>query len=215
MRTGIQMFKLINIIIPFIGVILAQQVDYQTQIQPIFNENCTNCHGYSGGLALGNYDQLMSGGNSGDLVIPGDYQNSILWQRIDSGEMPPAGNISNAQLELIETWIMEGALEEILIVDEMNITPDQLTLYQNYPNPFNPTTVINYKIKNKIYIGIDIYDLKGNHIKNLLSKKMIEGSHRVQWDSKNKKGLKVPSGVYIYTIKSNVFIKSKKMILVK
>ena len=209
------MFKLINIIIPFIGVILAQQVDYQTQIQPIFNENCTNCHGYSGGLALGNYDQLMSGGNSGDLVIPGDYQNSILWQRIDSGEMPPGGNISNAQLELIETWIMEGALEEILIVDEMNITPDQLTLYQNYPNPFNPTTVINYKIKNEIYIGIDIYDLKGNHIKNLLSKKMIEGSHRVQWDSKNKKGLKVPSGVYIYTIKSNVFIKSKKMILVK
>ena len=209
------MFKLINIIIPFIGAILAQQVDYQTQIQPIFNENCTNCHGYSGGLALGNYDQLMSGGNSGDLVIPGDYQNSILWQRIDSGEMPPGGNISNAQLELIETWIMEGALEEILIVDEKNITPDQLTLYQNYPNPFNPTTVINYKIKNEIYIRIDIYDLKGNHIKNLLSKKMIEGSHRVQWDSKNKKGLKVPSGVYIYTIKSNVFIKSKKMILVK
>ena len=209
------MFKLINIIIPFIGVILAQQVDYQTQIQPIFNENCTNCHGYSGGLALGNYDQLMSGGNSGDLVIPGDYQNSILWQRIDSGEMPPGGNISNAQLELIETWIMEGALEQILIVDEKNITPDQLILYQNYPNPFNPTTVINYKIKNEIYIRIDIYDLKGNHIKNLLSKKMIEGSHRVQWDSKNKKGLKVPSGVYIYTIKSNVFIKSKKMILVK
>jgi len=209
------MFKLINIILPFIGVILAQQVDYQTQIQPIFNENCTNCHGSSGGLALGNYDELMSGGNSGDLVIPGDYQNSILWQRIDSGEMPPGGNISNAQLELIETWIMQGALEQILIVNEKNITPDQLTLYQNYPNPFNPTTVINYKIKNEIYIGIDIYDLKGNHIKNLLSKKMIEGSHRVQWDSKNKKGLKVPSGVYIYTIKSNVFIKSKKMILVK
>ena len=194
---------------------LAQQVDYQTQIQPIFNENCTNCHGSSGGLALANYDQLMSGGNSGDLVIPGDYQNSILWQRIDSGEMPPGGNISNAQLELIETWIMEGALEQILIVDEKNITPDQLTLYQNYPNPFNPTTVINYKIKNETYIRIDIYDLKGNHIKNLLSKKMIEGSHKVQWDSKNKKGLKVPSGVYIYTIKSNVFIKSKKMILVK
>ncbi len=209
------MYKLINIIFAFINIVLAQQVDYQTQIQPIFNENCTNCHGYSGGLALGNYDQLMSGGNSGDLVIPGDYQNSILWQRIDSGEMPPGGNISNAQLELIETWIMEGALEQILIVDEKNITPDQLTLYQNYPNPFNPTTVINYKIKNEIYIRIDIYDLKGNHIKNLLSKKMIEGSHKVQWDSKNKKGLKVPSGVYIYTIKSNVFIKSKKMILVK
>ena len=209
------MFKLINIIIPFIGAILAQQVDYQTQIQPIFNENCTNCHGYSGGLALGNYDQLMSGGNSGDLVIPGDYQNSILWQRIDSGEMPPGGNISNAQLELIETWIMQGALEEILIVNEKNITPDQFTLYQNYPNPFNPTTVINFKIKNEIYISIDIYDLKGNHIKNLLSKKMIAGFHKIKWDSKNKRGLKVPSGVYLSILKSNLFSKSKKMVLLK
>ena len=209
------MYKLINIIFAFINIVLAQQVDYQTQIQPIFNENCTNCHGYSGGLALGNYDQLMSGGNSGDLVIPGDYQNSILWQRIDSGEMPPGGNISNAQLELIETWIMQGALEEILIVNEKNITPDQFTLYQNYPNPFNPTTVINFKIKNEIYISIDIYDLKGNHIKNLLSKKMITGSHKIKWDSKNKRGLKVPSGVYLLTLKSNLFSKSKKMVLLK
>ena len=193
------MYKLINIIFAFINIVLAQQVDYQTQIQPIFNENCTNCHGYSGGLALGNYDQLMSGGNSGDLVIPGDYQNSILWQRIDSGEMPPGGNISNAQLELIETWIMEGALEQILIVDEKNITPDQLILYQNYPNPFNPTTVINYKIKNEIYIRIDIYDLKGNHIKNLLSKKMIAGFHKIKWDSKNKRGLQVhQESIYRY-----------------
>ncbi|MFL3008290.1 MAG: c-type cytochrome domain-containing protein [Candidatus Neomarinimicrobiota bacterium] len=209
------MYKLINIIFAFINIVLAQQVDYQTQIQPIFNENCTNCHGYSGGLALGNYDQLMSGGNSGDLVIPGDYQNSILWQRIDSGEMPPGGNISNAQLELIETWIMQGALEEILIVNEKNITPDQFTLYQNYPNPFNPTTVINFKIKNEIYISIDIYDLKGNHIKNLLSKKMIAGFHKIKWDSKNKRGLKVPSGVYLSILKSNLFSKSKKMVLLK
>ena len=144
------MFKIINAFL-FISAVFGQQIDYQTQIQPIFDESCTNCHGYSGGLALGNYDQLMSGGNSGDLVIPGDYQNSILWQRIDSGEMPPAGDISNDQLELIENWIMQGALEEVLKIDENKINPDHFTLYQNYPNPFNPVTIINYKIKNKIY----------------------------------------------------------------
>ncbi len=208
------MFRIVKITL-MIGFLFSQGIDYQTQIQSIFNESCTNCHGYSGGLALGSYDQLMSGGNSGDLVIPGDYQNSILWQRIDSGEMPPAGDISNDQLELIENWIMQGALEEVLKVDEKNLTPEHFTLYQNYPNPFNPVTVINYRIKNEIYVSIDIYDLKGNHIKDLLSKKMIAGSYKVQWDSKNKKGLKVPSGVYVYTIKSNVFSKSKKMILLK
>ena len=208
------MFKIINAFL-FISAVFGQQIDYQTQIQPIFDESCTNCHGYSGGLALGNYDQLMSGGNSGDLVIPGDYQNSILWQRIDSGEMPPNGDISNDQLELIENWIMQGALEEVLKTDENKINPDHFTLYQNYPNPFNPVTIINYKIKNKIYISIDIYDLKGNNIKSLLSKEMIAGSHKVQWDSKNEKGLKVPSGVYLCTIKSNILSSSKKMILFK
>ena len=40
------------------------QVDYGTQIQTIFDNNCTNCHGYSGGLNLTDYDGLMSGGNS-------------------------------------------------------------------------------------------------------------------------------------------------------
>jgi hypothetical protein len=208
------LFIIINIIL-LVSIALGQQIDYQTQIQLIFNENCTNCHGSSGGLALGNYDQLMSGGNSGDLVIPGEYQNSILWQRIDSGEMPPAGDISNDQLELIENWIVQGALEEVLRTDKNNPTPNQLILNQNYPNPFNPVTVINYTIKNEIYVSIDIYDLKGNHIKNLLGKKMIAGSHKVQWDSKNKKGLKVPSGVYVYTIKSNIFSRSKKMIISK
>ena len=208
------MFKIINAFL-FISAVFGQQIDYQTQIQPIFDESCTNCHGYSGGLALGNYDQLMSGGNNGDLVIPGDYQNSILWQRIDSGEMPPDGDISNDQLELIENWIMQGALEEVLKTDENKINPDHFTLYQNYPNPFNPVTKIKYKIKNKTYISIDIYDIKGNHIKNLLSKEMIAGFHKVQWDSKNEKGLKVPSGVYVYTIKSNILSSSKKMILLK
>ena len=51
--------------------------------------------------------------------------------------------------------------------------------------------------------------------KHLLTKKMIAGSHKVQWDSKNKKGLKVPSGVYVYTIKSDILSTSKKMILLK
>ena len=149
------MFKIINVIL-FISTVFGQQIDYQTQIQPIFNESCTNCHGYSGGLALGNYDQLMSGGNSGDLVIPGDYQNSILWQRIDSGEMPPAGDISNDQLELIENWIMQGALEEVLKIDEMDISPDHFTLYQNYPNPFNPETTLPFYLPTRGQIRLRI-----------------------------------------------------------
>ena len=59
---------------------LYSQVDYGTEIQTILDNNCTNCHGYSGGLVLNSYDALMSGGNSGDAVVPGDHENSLLWQ---------------------------------------------------------------------------------------------------------------------------------------
>ena len=93
--------------------IIYGQVDYVTEIQTIFDNNCTNCHGYSGGLSLGSYDALMSGGDSGDAIDPGDHENSLLWQRVESGEMPGGGNedLTSDEINLIATWIDEGALE--------------------------------------------------------------------------------------------------------
>ena len=94
-------------------------IDYYTQIQPIFSDNCGGCHtAYSqGGLNLSSYDQLMDGGDSGDAVIAGDYQSSILYDRItrddsESGDMPPSGSLTSSEIDLIAQWINEGALEQ-------------------------------------------------------------------------------------------------------
>ena len=90
------------------------QVDYSSQIQTILNDNCTSCHtyGHSSGLDLTNYSSVINGGNSGAVIIPGDHANSILWQKINSGAMPPNGTISSTQINLIADWIDEGALED-------------------------------------------------------------------------------------------------------
>ena len=93
------------------------QVDYYTQIQTIFNDNCTNCHinggAYYGGLDLVNYDSLMIGSNNGDVIVPGDHASSILWQKVNSGEMPPYDDddLNSDEIDLIAQWIDEGALE--------------------------------------------------------------------------------------------------------
>jgi len=90
-----------------------ESVDYSTQIQPIFNSSCTNCHGGAGGLNLSTYDNVMNGGNSGDAVIPYDHSNSLLWQYVNSGFMPLGNNdLTNTQVNLIAQWIDEGALSE-------------------------------------------------------------------------------------------------------
>jgi len=95
-----------------LGPVLAQ-VDYDSQIQPIFNSKCTQCHGNSAGLNLSSYENIMQGSNNGDVIIPYDYANSELWQRINSGQMPPGNNeLTDAQVDLIAQWIDEGALPE-------------------------------------------------------------------------------------------------------
>ena len=97
--------------------ILIGQVDYQTQIQTIFNNNCTSCHinggAYYGGLDLSTYANVMTGGNSGAVITPFDHANSYLWQRVNNGEMPPGNNpdLTAAQVSLVALWIDEGALE--------------------------------------------------------------------------------------------------------
>ena len=89
------------------------QVDYNSEIQPIFNSSCTSCHGGSGGLSLTSYNNVMNGGNSGDVVIPYDHANSLLWQYVNSGYMPPGTNdLTQSQVNLISQWIDEGALSE-------------------------------------------------------------------------------------------------------
>jgi len=91
-------------------------IDYLTEIQPIFNSRCVNCHinGNSGGLNLSSWSSLMVGdSNNGPVVTVGDSTNSLLWIKVNSGSMPLNGSdLTDAQIYLIAQWIFEGALEE-------------------------------------------------------------------------------------------------------
>ena len=89
-------------------------IDYNAEIQPIFNNNCGNCHlgNSSGNLNLSSYNDLMSN----NVVVPGDHQASELYIRIilpesSSSDMPPNGSLSDNEIDLIADWINEGALE--------------------------------------------------------------------------------------------------------
>jgi len=95
-------------------------IDYTTQIQPIFSDNCGGCHTTNsyGGLNLSSYNQLMNGGDGGEVIVPGDAQSSSLYDRItrddsEAGDMPPSGSLTDDDIDLISQWIDEGALEEV------------------------------------------------------------------------------------------------------
>ena len=88
-------------------------------------------------------------------------------------------------------------------------------LHQNYPNPFNPSTTIMYEIPKNGKVEVNIFDMNGKLIKSMVNKQQTAGYHKVVWNGLNKSGQKVASGFYIYTIKYNKTITSKKMLLIK
>ncbi len=100
-------------------------------------------------------------------------------------------------------------------VEDKEIVPTEYSLLQNYPNPFNPETQISYKLSAGGFTSLSVYDLLGREIKTLVSKEQSAGSYTISWNGKNEFGNSVPSGVYMYTLKTGSFCESRKMILMK
>ncbi len=94
-------------------------VDFATQIAPIFEARCIECHGprrAKGRLRLDDRRYVLDEPDEDERVIlPGDADASELVYRItlphgDPDIMPPEdGPLSDDQIELIRTWIDEGA----------------------------------------------------------------------------------------------------------
>ncbi len=83
-------------------------------------------------------------------------------------------------------------------------------LSQNYPNPFNPTTKINYELSNSGFVSLLIFDIQGKEIETFINKRENAGSHSVEFNA-----MKLPSGIYFYTLKTEKYTETKKMVLIK
>ena len=84
-----------------------------------------------------------------------------------------------------------------------------------YPNPFNPITNIRYELSSTKDVSITIYDLKSNKIKSFIRKNQGSGSHTVHWDAKNNSGDLVSAGIYFFTVKTDNFSQTRKVMFLK
>ncbi|MGB8316786.1 MAG: T9SS type A sorting domain-containing protein, partial [Ignavibacteriaceae bacterium] len=100
--------------------------------------------------------------------------------------------------------------------ENIPLVPLEYSLSQNYPNPFNPTTNINYQLKEMSKVTLEIFNILGQRIRVLIdNQEENPGQYRVMWDGTNQAGSRVATGVYIYRLRANSFVNSKKMILLK
>lgn len=99
--------------------------------------------------------------------------------------------------------------------DEWTVLPLKFSLDQNYPNPFNPSTVIKYTLAHRADVELTIFNILGQSVRTLVNENLAAGDHTVVWNGLNEQGEKVSSGIYFYRIKTDDYVQSRKMILLK
>lgn len=94
--------------------------------------------------------------------------------------------------------------------EESSEIPNGIVLHQNYPNPFNPVTTIQFALVEPADVKLSIYDINGRLITTVLQNRLNQGSHSVQFNASA-----LASGTYIYELRANNQVVSKKMTLIK
>ncbi|MCF6269800.1 MAG: T9SS type A sorting domain-containing protein [Melioribacteraceae bacterium] len=116
-----------------------------------------------------------------------------------------------------------GAFEYGLITDIKESRKvgsiESYKLLQNYPNPFNPSTMIEYNLDEKANVRLEIFDTLGRKLITLVEEIKSAGTHQAIWDSKNRAGDNVSSGIYFYSFsvegKDFTAREVKKMVLLR
>ncbi|NOS85468.1 MAG: T9SS type A sorting domain-containing protein [Ignavibacteria bacterium] len=88
--------------------------------------------------------------------------------------------------------------------------PERFSLAQNYPNPFNPSTKINFNTAENTFVILAIYDAAGREVKKLVNQKLDAGIYSVEFNAGE-----FSSGIYFYSLITEDFVQTKKMVLLK
>ncbi len=111
-RITISVFALAWIGVTSQNVTAADVLDFDRQIAPILARHCLDCHSGSdpkGGLDLSRRELAMRGGLSGEVILSGKPEESLLWEYIAEGTMPPKTTLPEDEARLLRAWIEAGA----------------------------------------------------------------------------------------------------------
>ena len=103
----------------------------------------------------------------------------------------------------IPTAIKDNNISEDLL-------PQEFRLLQNYPNPFNPSTTITYKIPHSGVVKLKVFDVLGREVETLVNSYQVANKYSVVFNAS-----KYPSGIYFYTLRTNNWAETKKMLLIR
>lgn len=105
---------------------------------------------------------------------------------------------------------LDESLSNITSAENNESNPESYTLFQNFPNPFNSSTKIKYQLLENAFVILNVYDIQGNLVSELVNGMKTSGYYEVDFNS-----IQLSSGMYFYKLIANDFVSCRKMLLLK
>ncbi len=142
---------------------------------------------------------------------PSTYEVHMVYMK-DPGDGPSSFNGTATVMPATQNWLIYRKISQPTVGVNQTSTevPSNFSLSQNYPNPFNPTTNIKFAVSKAGFVSLKIYDISGREVSSLVNENLTVGSYSYTFDAS-----KLSSGIYFYTMRSNNFTDTKKMMLIK
>ncbi len=165
---------------------------------------------------------LRAAGTTGPFTLVKDQGMEILIGYEVANSSTPLGGITAVRVvsDEVQSLYENNFGYTVVSVENESQVSSSFMLEQNYPNPFNPSTKIKFSIPltDNPFLGgakgglvtLKVYDVLGNEIATLVNEEKPAGTYEITWYPEN-----LPSGVYIYQLRANNYIETRKMLLLK
>ncbi len=182
------------------------------------------------------YDGIFFSDNAGENFIKvydldGEHSEDNTWQEVQLSVTELADQY---RLKLSPKFVIKFqqaddemitnagfTFDEIIVIDNRRnlteTTESEIKAFtiNNSPNPFVHNTTINYSLPEEKFIEIQIYNIKGQLVKELVNEIKPAGSFQIDWNGKDTQNRLADSGIYFYKLSTADYVSTKKMILLR
>jgi len=160
---------------------------------------------YAGNTPYALYEMELDEYASGEITLPNNDDN-----------------YDHVVMIVTDTYGYTGSSEYSIIAEDVisatstdEMCKDPVILTGNYPNPFNPSTTITYSLPQNSAVNLNIFNAKGQLIKNLVNEYQSPGNYELIWDGTNTQGKAVSSGIYYYNLSHKSGRIYRKLLMLK
>jgi photosystem II stability/assembly factor-like uncharacterized protein len=123
--------------------------------------------------------------------------------------------LENARLAIGSLALLAEIDSTTVGISSNETIPDKFVLHAPYPNPFNPTVNIEYDLPLLSRVTVEVYDILGQRVKQLVNGYQSAGRQHLRWKGKTEHNEAAPSGMYFVRVQMSNKVQMKKIVFIR